>query len=432
MTPIEKASDDAATSSNYESVVYMKASEVCELLRVKPQTVYAYVSRGWIRRIRSEQHRFFLYLREDVERLGARQRGRAEKGPLKGSAPHWSAPVVQTSITDLTPHGPSYRGRNAVDLARGHYRFENVAELLWTGVWNNVPLAWIPAQLSPEQKRLFKAMSPRKPKDASPNDLLQYFSVLMLSLAVGPSASDDIRDGTTVACARSALWLLASVIAELCPSARIVIPTDQKSLALHLATAFGLAASEGHRNAINTILVLLADHQLTPQTVAARLAASSGASLFHCLNSALSVHSSSRVRRSCDRIEDLLSNSTDSTEFSRELNALRGLGSHASNLDSALYPHGDPRADLMLQLAEHHAGQRSDGEYLLKYINQLQVDNLQPNVEAGLVLLCYALGMPRRAAGALLAVARCAGWIGHIIEQRTAGLMLRPRIRYRG
>jgi citrate synthase len=43
-----------------------------------------------------------------------------------------------------------------------------------------------------------------------------------------------------------------------------------------------------------------------------------------------------------------------------------------------------------------------------------------------------ALGAPPAAASGLFAVARSAGWLAHVLEQRAAGFLLRPRARYTG
>jgi len=43
-----------------------------------------------------------------------------------------------------------------------------------------------------------------------------------------------------------------------------------------------------------------------------------------------------------------------------------------------------------------------------------------------------AAGMPPGSGGALFALGRAAGWVAHVLEQREAGFMLRPRARYVG
>lgn len=52
-----------------EKQAYLTASEACEILRVKPQTLYAYVSRGLLRSFRQGIRRRRLYLRREIEAL---------------------------------------------------------------------------------------------------------------------------------------------------------------------------------------------------------------------------------------------------------------------------------------------------------------------------------------------------------------------------
>jgi len=55
-----------------------------------------------------------------------------------------------------------------------------------------------------------------------------------------------------------------------------------------------------------------------------------------------------------------------------------------------------------------------------------------PNLDLALVALSAALGLPSGSALGLFAIGRCAGWIGHALEQRRAGFVLSPRARYVG
>ncbi|MBP0623688.1 hypothetical protein J8I82_27725 [Cupriavidus sp. LEh25] len=58
------------------------------------------------------------------------------------SALRWGAPVISTSIGFIDDEGPVYRNRRASDLARSGARFEAVAHLLLTGVWQPGIEAW--------------------------------------------------------------------------------------------------------------------------------------------------------------------------------------------------------------------------------------------------------------------------------------------------
>jgi citrate synthase len=57
---------------------------------------------------------------------------------------------------------------------------------------------------------------------------------------------------------------------------------------------------------------------------------------------------------------------------------------------------------------------------------------LQPNVEINAALLLDAVGLPREAFTPAFAVARCAGWLAHAMEQQKDGRLVRPSSAYVG
>jgi citrate synthase len=65
---------------------YLTAREACARLGIKPQTLYAYVSRGLLRSFRQGIRRRRLYRRREIETLAgparsARRAGRRPHGP---------------------------------------------------------------------------------------------------------------------------------------------------------------------------------------------------------------------------------------------------------------------------------------------------------------------------------------------------------------
>jgi excisionase family DNA binding protein len=63
---------------------FLSAQEACDLLHIKPATLYAYVSRHLLRSYRQGIRRTRLYRREEVERL---TRLRGPEGESEGEAP---------------------------------------------------------------------------------------------------------------------------------------------------------------------------------------------------------------------------------------------------------------------------------------------------------------------------------------------------------
>lgn len=107
---------------------YVGAAEAARLLGVQRPTLYAYVSRGLIERRTAVDGRTSLYAVDDLERLAGRGRRPRQTMP----PPSLDVQIV-SSITLLGDGPPRYRGHDAAELARSA-SFEQVAELLWSGV----------------------------------------------------------------------------------------------------------------------------------------------------------------------------------------------------------------------------------------------------------------------------------------------------------
>ena len=81
-----------------------------------------------------------------------------------------------------------------------------------------------------------------------------------------------------------------------------------------LARMLGIKTSLKNVQALNTALVLMADHELTTPTFIARISASAGCDLPSCILAALQVHFGSEFGLCCDRLETLLDRDSDATK----------------------------------------------------------------------------------------------------------------------
>src|SRR5436190_8225580 len=102
----------------------LTAAEAARRLGVKPATLYAYVSRGVLSRVRAPDGRASLFGAEEVERLARRGRPRRPAGVADIT--------VESAITEITGDSLRFRGLDVTRLAVSR-TFEEVAELLWTG-----------------------------------------------------------------------------------------------------------------------------------------------------------------------------------------------------------------------------------------------------------------------------------------------------------
>src|SRR5690349_15054319 len=112
---------------------WLTAEDAARTLGVSRATLYAYVSRGFVRSqpapgASRERH----YARDDVERLRRRTEERRDPDKAAARALHWGMPILESSIALIDGHALYYRGHDAVGLSRTHSVAE-VASLIWTG-----------------------------------------------------------------------------------------------------------------------------------------------------------------------------------------------------------------------------------------------------------------------------------------------------------
>ncbi len=397
-----------------QSPATLTAQEAAELLGVKPQTLYAYASRGLVRRVGTGKRR--RYLVEDLQRFQARQRARSGHGPVAAAALSFGEPVLDTSITGIDERGPLYRGRPAVELAARGVSFEAVAELLWSGELPPAPPVW--RALEAPQRGL-------GPARMSIEELMLALPALTLAAPTRHSRAREVE----LELGRQLIQSIAQLLVE--PRAR----RKTASLAELLAYAARVPAKHA-RAALDLALVLLADHELNASSFAARIAASTGAHLPACLTAALATLSGPRHGGACDRVEALLDEAATLARPSDVLERRTRRGDPIPGFGHPLYPEGDPRARPLLERARLLSRRSSAHEKRLEPVfglaRAMGRHGLPPTVDFGLVALTRALEMKPGSAALLFALGRSAGWVAHVLEQRSSEAVLRPRARYLG
>jgi len=96
-----------------------------------------------------------------------------------------------------------------------------------------------------------------------------------------------------------------------------------------------------------------------------------------------------------------------------------------------LYPHGDPRAKLLLELLAN-AGSEAERAARPVAAAVAALTGRAPTIDWALAVLGRALALPPGGALALFALGRTLGWIAHAQEQYATGRIIRPRARYVG
>ena len=392
---------------------WIGAAEAIELLQVRPQTLYANVSRGRIRaRPDGDDPRRSRYRRDDVLRLAQRRPGRRALQAVASGTIAWGEPVLPSAVSTVAEGRLLYRGQDAVLLSQ-QASLEDVAALLWGG--EGLPPATAGKAEPSTATLIVTSIAPSITPATSSNPITRAL------VALAQRATQDLPSlGRTPAVLREDA---ARVFAEVL-DALIGAPSSKPAPAhRRLATAWGRPRAQP---LLRRALVLLADHELNASTFAARVAVSTGASLaagvlagLATLTGPLHGNVSLSVARLVERAAQVGVDAAlrEAIEQDRRPSAF----------GHPLYPQGDPRAAALLAalpLPPLHAELARRAEALI---------GEPPNVDFALSALTHALRLPAQAPLVIFAAARCVGWLAHGIEQALAASgPIRPRARYVG
>ena len=165
---------------------FLTAAQAAQRLGVKPATLYAYVSRGVLRRDRAGDGRGSLFDSEEVERLARRGRPRRPAGVADIT--------VESAITEITGDRLRYRGLDVIRLATSR-TFEDVAELLWTGEFSASP-GGRPPQTPPHAQPPGQATASTPPQAPVPPQAPAPWQATPAALAAGRAAQAALPAGT--------------------------------------------------------------------------------------------------------------------------------------------------------------------------------------------------------------------------------------------
>ncbi len=396
----------------------LSTKETAELLGVKPETVYAYVSRGQLSSRREPGGRASTFDAAEVAALARRNR----RETAAGSAPGGGDLSVRTRITLIDGDRYFYRGVDATELA-AHHSYEEVAEWLWTGRMERGTTFTAPKATVAVARRAVDAL----PEHTTPTDRLRVATI-------AAAAEDPLRfDLSEEAVLGTARVLIPTLVSALPPQHRR--GPDDGPLAHRLWRRLtGVEPTEAALRVLDTALALLVDHDLAASTLAVRVAASARAHAYAAVSAGLGalegpLHgaSSGLAHR---LLLDVLDQGTAVPVIADELRA----GRRIPGLGHRLYQGEDPRARVLFDLLEGIP--RAEPALLAArdvVATTARHAPLHANVDLALAVFTASCGMPATAGETIFAVARTAGWIAHTLEEYgERPLRMRPSGHYVG
>ncbi|MEV5582288.1 citrate synthase [Streptomyces parvus] len=389
--------------------------QAAELLGVKPETVYAYVSRGQLSSVRAAGGRGSTFDAEEVRAL-ARRSGRRDPSPAGGDL------AFRTGITLIEDDRCHFRGVDATELAR-RYGYEEVAEWLWTGELRPGARFAAPAGTLAAARRAVDAL----PAHSGSTDRLRV-------AVTAAAATDPLRfDLSPEAVLNSARGLIPTLVGAL---PVLGGPTAEEGpLAADLWSRLTPEPADAPSLAVlDAALALLIDHDLAASTLAARVAASARAHPYAVVSAGLGVLEGPLHGAASGLAHRLLREAVDRGSAVPVVADHLRTGRRVPGLGHRIYRGEDPRATVLFELlaeVPQAAGALAAAREVVA--TTARHAPLHANIDLALAVLSVSRGMAADAGETVFAVSRTAGWIAHALEEYgERPLRIRPSGQYTG
>jgi citrate synthase len=322
------------------------------------------------------------------------------------------------------------RGRTLEELVAGD-GYEGAIAILWDGfAGDGLTAARIRADLGAARQHAFDGLSPWC--DAAAR--LPLGEGLRVALAA-------LGDDSTPAAIAGAFPVAIAALMRHARGAAPIAPDPALGTAADLLRMIaGAPAAPAVVAALDTYFIAVIDNGLSASSFAARIIASTRASLASAVLGAYAAFTGPLHGGAPGRVLDMLDEIAVSGDIDAWIGRKLDAGGRLMGFGHRVFRVRDPRADILrpaLARLGPDAGRLAfaaevERRVLAAFAQRKPGRRLQTNIELNAALLLEAVGLPREAFTPVFALARSPGWIAHALEQRKTGRMIRPKSLYVG
>jgi len=331
-----------------------------------------------------------------------------------------------------------YCGYEIADLAHGA-SFEEVAHLLWLGhLPNRADLAEFRSRLAGHRPVPGAVIDTLRalPTTAEPMDVLR----------TGVSALAASRHAPGPASVEHALSLTATmptIVAAFDRLRRGLKPIEPRADLSHAANYLyllsGEAPSDQRTRALDTYLILTADHGLNASTFTARVIASTLSDMGSSIVGAIGALKGPLHGGAPALVLDMLRSIGKPENAEAWLTAALDRGDRLMGFGHRVYKAEDPRSKVLRALAERTSeidffrlAVRVE-DLALQMLHERKPDRrLYTNVEFYSAAVMHGVGLPDDLFTPTFAASRVVGWTAHVLEQLKDNRLIRPAAEYVG
>ena len=346
------------------------------------------------------------------------------------------AAQTEISMVDGANGRLVYRGYVIADLAED-MSFEEVAHLLWKGqLPTRAELDALTLELAGSRKLTEAATRTLEslPTDSDPMDVLRS--------VVSVQGVEHRLEKPTIPLAIHATASFPTILANF-HRRRLGLPAvkpraDLGHAANYLYMMNGKESSPEVVRALNTYLVLLADHGMNASTFTARVIASTDSDLTSSLVGAVGALKGPAHGGAPSAVIDQLEQIGTAENAERWLRDARAHKVKFMGFGHRVYRTYDPRARILKAMCERMNPRFFElaskvEEVALQILHEQHPERPQStNVEFYSAGVLQAIGLPKEFFTPTFAVSRVAGWSAHVLEQVANNRIIRPQSQYIG